>query len=52
MLSDGIHVAKNNETKGKGQKKLTPKHMPQKLPIALSQIKAANNSESLLNEIR
>ena len=26
--------------------------MPKRLPIALAQIKAGNNSESLLNEIR
>ena len=26
--------------------------MPQRLPIALAQVKARNNSESLLNEIR
>ena len=37
---------------GKGLKILTPNQMFKRLPIALSQIKAANNSESLLNEIR
>ena len=31
---------------------LTPKHMLQRLPIARAQVKAGNNSESLLNEIR
>ena len=31
---------------------LTPKQMLQWLPIALAQVKASNNSESLLNEIR
>ena len=31
---------------------LTPKQMLQRLPIALAQVKADNNSESLLNEIR
>ena len=41
-----------NETKGKGLKVLTPKQMLQRLPIALAQVKAGNNSESLLNEIR
>ena len=35
-----------------GLKILTPKQMLQRLPIALSQIKAGNNSQSLLNEIR
>ena len=31
---------------------LTPKKMLQRLPIALAQVKAGNNSERLLNEIR
>ena len=34
------------------KKILTPKQMLQRLPIALAQVKAGNNSESLLNEIR
>ena len=33
-------------------KVLTPKQMLQRLPIALAQVKAGNNSESLLNEMR
>ena len=36
---------------GTGLKILTPKQMLQRLPIALAQIKAGNNSKSLLNEI-
>ena len=41
------------ETKiGKAIKILTPRQMLERLPIALSQVKAANNSGSLLNEIR
>ena len=35
-----------------GYKILTPKQMLQRLPIALAQVKAGNNSESLLSEIR
>ena len=31
---------------------LTPKQMFQRLPIALAQVKAGNNLERLLNEIR
>ena len=31
---------------------LTPKQKLQILPIALAQVKAGNNSENLLNEIR
>ena len=52
MLSDANYDSKQNETKGKGLKILTPKQMLQRLPIALAQVKAGNNSESLLNEIR
>ena len=44
--------AKYRATKGTGFKILTPKQMLQRLPIALAQVKAGNNSESLLNEIR
>ena len=44
--------SKLNETKGTGLKILTPKQMLQRQPIALAQVKAGNNSESLLNEIR
>ena len=39
-------------THGTGLKILTPKEMLQRLPIALAQVKAGNNSESLLNKIR
>ena len=37
---------------GKGLKILTPKHMLQSLTVALAQVKADNNSQSLLNEIK
>ena len=40
------------EQYGKGLKILTPNQMLKRLPIALAQVKAGNNSESLLNEIR
>ena len=39
-------------TKRIGLKILTPKQMLQRLPIALAQVKAGNNSQSLLHEIR
>ena len=52
MLSDANYDAKQNETKGTGLKVLTPKQMLQRLSIALAQVKAGNNSETLLNEIR
>ena len=38
--------------KGTGLKIWTSKQMLQRLPIALAQVKADNNSERLLNEIR
>ena len=40
------------EQEGKGLKILTSNQMLKRLPIAVAQIKAGNNSESLLNEIR
>ena len=52
MLSDANYNAKQNETKGKGLKILTPQKMIQRLSIALAQVKAGNNSENLINEIR
>ena len=45
-------VAKNKATKGTGLKILTRKQMLQRLLIALAQVKAGNNSESLLKDIR
>ena len=44
--------AKYRETNGTGLKVLTPKQMIQRLPIAPAQVKAGNNLEGLLNEIR
>ena len=41
-----------SKTSGKGLKTLTPKQLLQRLPITLPQVKAGNNSESLLDEIR
>ena len=48
---DGIKQNKTIQDQT-GLKILTPKQMLQRLPIALAQVKAGNNSESLLNEIR
>ena len=50
MILDAKKMAKEQE--GTGLKILTPNQMLKRIPIALAQIKAANNSESLLNEIR
>ena len=52
MLSDANYDSKHSETNEKGLKILTSKQMLQRLPIALTEVKARNNSESLLNEIR
>ena len=40
------------EHEGTGLKILAPNQMIKRFPIALAQIKAGNDSESLLNEIR
>ena len=42
----------DSKQEGTGLKILTLKQMFQRLPKALAQIKAGNNSQSLLNEIR
>ena len=52
MFFDASYEAKQDETKGTGIKILTPKQMLQRLPIALAQVKAGNNSENLLSKIR
>ena len=52
IRSESIYRSKHDETKGRGHKILTPKEILQRLPIALVQVKAGNNSEILLNEIR
>ena len=52
IRSEAIYKSKQNETTRTGLKILTPKQMLQRLPVAPAQVKAGNNSESLLNEIR
>ena len=52
IILDTTCKSKENKTEGKGLRMLTPKQMLQRLPIALAQVKAGNNSETLLNEIR
>ena len=52
MMSEAKAKGKQNETKGTGLKILRPKPMVQRLPTALAQVKAGNNSGNLLNEIR
>ena len=50
MILEAKKLAREKE--GIRLKILTPNQMLKKLPIALAQVKAGNNSESLLNEIR
>ena len=50
MILEAKKLAREQE--GTGLKILTPNQMLKRLPIALGQVKAGNNSESLLNEIR
>ena len=50
-FESGIFLKPEEVKKGTGLKILTTKQMLQRLSIALAQIKAGNNSESLLNEI-
>ena len=50
MILDAKKLAREQE--GTGLKILTPNQMLKRLPIALAQIKAGINSESLLNELR
>ena len=54
MILDAGYKAKQDKRKqdGAGVIILTPKQMLQRLPIALAQVKAGNNPESLLNEVR
>ena len=55
-FQSGIFQVSKESQKGEGTnemlKILTPNQMLKRLPIALAQVKAGNNSESLLNEIR
>ena len=45
IMFDSSYQGKRAETTGTGFKILTPKQMLQRLPIALAQVKAGNNSE-------
>ena len=54
MVLEARRLAKEQEGTGANEmlKILTPNQMLKRLPIPLAQVKAGNNSESLLNEIR
>ena len=46
-----VSEAKHKSIHEEGLKTLIPKHMLQRLPLGLAQVKAGNTSENLLNEI-
>ena len=47
-----LKLNKQNQQKGQGIKILTPNQMLNRLPIALAQLQAGNNSNKIKNEIR
>ena len=51
-FKSGIFPKFEESQEGEALKILTPNQMLKRLTIALAQIKAGNNSESVLNEIR
>ena len=51
-FQSGIFQKLEESQEGEGLKILTLNQMLKRLPIALARVKAGNNSESLLNEIR
>ena len=52
IVKDILNFNKQNQQKGQGIKILTPNQMLNRLPIALAQLQAGNNSNKLKNEIR
>ena len=52
MITVKLYLKLCTKQQETGLQILIPKQMLQILPVALSQVKAGNNSENLLNEIR
>ena len=52
MVEKILNFNKQNQQKEQGLKILTPNQMLSRLPIALAQLQAGNNSKKLKNEIR
>ena len=52
IVEEILKFNKQNQQKGQGIKILTPNQMLNRLPIALAQLQAGNNSNKLKNEIR
>ena len=51
VAEESLEFNKQNQ-QGQGLKILTPDQMLSRLPITLAQLKAGNNSQKLINEIR
>ena len=51
-IFEEIREFNKKNQQGKGLKILTPDQMLSRLPITLAQLKAGNNSQKLINEIR
>ena len=51
VVEKNLELSKQNQL-GQGLKILTPDQMLSRLPITLAQLKAGNNSQKLINEIR
>ena len=51
IVEEILKFNKQNQQKGQGIKILTPNQMLNRLPIALAQLQAENNSNKLKNEI-
>ena len=52
IIEKSLKFNKQNQQKGQGIKILAPNQMLNRLPIALAQLQAGNNSNKLKNEIR
>ena len=51
-LESEVSAAERRNQQAKGLKILTPYQMLSRLPITLTQLKAGNNSQKLINDIR
>ena len=52
IVKEIVRFSRQNQQEGQGIKILTPNQMLKRLPIALAQLQAGNNSNKLKNEIR
>ena len=52
IVKEVVRFSRKNQQNGQGIKILKPNQMSNRLPIALAQLQAGNNSNKLKNEIR